>query len=362
MKNSIQLRIITTPEEWITIQHSWNDVLNHSMSNSVFLTFEWLFSWYEQFVSTSTANLFIILVYENDKLIGFLPLFQNRHCNGLFYSKTLSFLGTPDAGSDYLDIVSLKNKEKIVTQCFIDFIFNDGTKEWDRIVFSDIPSNSLCLHYISRFLEDKYYILNFSSLCPVLDLPLNVDIFMANLSKSTLNRNFKKFVLMLQEDSHLNFFRYSYNDLHEGLNLFFDLYESNGTWPLAGQKDFIYHYAKTFNQNTLKVDLLKYDNKCIAGALLLSHNHTISGYLKAVDKTFYPNMSLGHNFIGLSIIRSIEDKFQCYDFSKGDEFYKFHWTNRYNKSNSFIFYNKSFIGHILSTKHIFKNFLKSIIR
>ena len=105
------------------------------------------------------------------------------------------------------------------------------------------------------------------------------------------------------------------------------------------------YIKKTENEEIIHFDSMKAKDKVIACIIHLNYNSTKYMYSIAINKEFDKKISIGNVLLGISIQKAIEDKFETYDFLKGDEDFKFHWTGALNKSID-IHYYKNKIGPV----------------
>jgi CelD/BcsL family acetyltransferase involved in cellulose biosynthesis len=85
----------------------WNELLQASAADSPFLTWEWLHTWWTHL--RGSAGLRLLAVHAGTKLIAIAPFHISR---GTFpWFSRLEFLGTGNAGSDYLDLIVRRGYE-----------------------------------------------------------------------------------------------------------------------------------------------------------------------------------------------------------------------------------------------------------
>ncbi|HQG41045.1 MAG TPA: hypothetical protein PLV76_09165, partial [Spirochaetales bacterium] len=74
----MRAEIITSIPAMKSIRGKWNNLLEASISNTIFLTWEWMYSWAECFI-TEKRELFVICVYDDgDKLVGIAPWYTSK--------------------------------------------------------------------------------------------------------------------------------------------------------------------------------------------------------------------------------------------------------------------------------------------
>src|SRR5205085_5146734 len=98
---------------------------------------------------------------------------------GIVQVREIGFLGLPEAGSDYLDVVIRRGKERLVAQALVNILFGELSSCWDTLALKDIPAESAFLaHFVADLHQrGKHYESQVGSFCPGVRLPDNFDTF-----------------------------------------------------------------------------------------------------------------------------------------------------------------------------------------
>ncbi|MCL4493074.1 MAG: GNAT family N-acetyltransferase [Nitrospirae bacterium] len=359
-----RITVIDSPGEWEKLSGPWKDLLEKSSSATIFLTWKWLSSWAECYLN-ERRKLFILAVYCKDELIGIAPWCIHHIPLKFFTFKQIEFLGGPEAGSDYLDIIIKRGKEKEVTLCIYDFLMNGVPARWDRLMLRDIPSDSLFLLHFLTHIEDegKYVEIRKESFCPIVSLKEKHDSFLSQISSHRRQR-FSRDLKILNRNGEIEH-RYLplKKDIGTTLAGFFSFYKEKKELP----DDKLYLLLEKFlsrcgDEEAVEIDLLKSQEKTLAGLLHLRYRDTLSLYLMATDKSFNNKVSIGNILVGLCIERAKSLGLSTYDFLKGSEHYKFHWANGGRSSISISFPQKKIIPILFVIKKFLKNTAKIILR
>src|SRR5207249_3171661 len=100
----IEVKVIERESDFVALKDEWNGLLARSTANTIFLTWEWLYSWWEHF--QIGRRLAIRLVYDDDQLVGIAPFYyEAARIKGIIPLKSLQWLGTGEVGSDYLNVI-----------------------------------------------------------------------------------------------------------------------------------------------------------------------------------------------------------------------------------------------------------------
>ena len=353
--------IIDSLEGLAQIAQAWNGLLLESRSNTIFLSWEWIYTWSECFLG-SDRGLFVLAVYKDKELIGVAP-WQIRQLRYLGLSmRKIEFLGLPETGSDYLDVFAKRGKEKEVAHQIYHFLQRSAAL-WDSVALQDVSSDSLFLvHFINEMEEaGKYTELRPGAYCPSASLPETFDVFKARLS-SNRREQFSRHLRLLKRNGEVTHRAHLSGDLGPSLKDFHRLYEQR--W---GASEGLFRFLeklilRTEGKRWVELDFLSVGGREIAGLLHLRYGKTLSMYLMGVDHSFDRSISIGNLLVGLSIEKAIAEGFSRYDFLRGDEDYKFHWSNEGKRAVHLYCYGKKTAPLLWMTEQFVKSVAKVLLR
>jgi CelD/BcsL family acetyltransferase involved in cellulose biosynthesis/GNAT superfamily N-acetyltransferase len=168
--------VINNVDEFRALKDEWNDFLSTSRTNTIFLTWEWLYTWWEVF--GKGAELFIVVSRdEQGKLNGIAPLHIRRTRYYKFPIRELTFIGM--GHSDRQDFITDTNDEEI-TDRLLETAYEHRPK-WDVIHLEQIPEHSHLLK--SKLAEQLGRFIEKSSVCPFASIEGEWDTFTKNLGK-----------------------------------------------------------------------------------------------------------------------------------------------------------------------------------
>jgi len=361
--NDFAVDIIESFTQWEELSQRWNELLSKSNADTIFLTWEWLFSWAESYLDEK-RTLCILTVSKDDEIVGIAPWYIQHLNIGPLTVKQIQFLGTPEAGSDYLDVIIKKGQEKAVTHCLYEFLLKDASRRWDCCTLQDIPSNSLfLLHFLSKMEDDgKYAEISRGSFCPAVILPKKGEDLFSNYS-SHRRLQYRRHLKILKSKGDLNYSSYNGENLGQALEDFCAFYEAKNEKHDKTVRPFLSRYAaRSRTGNILHADLLTSNGTLIAGLLNMKYGDTLSQYLMAVDKGHNPQISVGNILVGMCLSKTIDDGYRVYDFLKGPEPYKFHWAEGGRSSINLFFYKRNIGSAYLAVVKFLKYMAKIILR
>ncbi len=118
----------------------WNRLWETDAESEIFQKFEWVRAWWHAY--QERINLFCPVVYEEDRLIGILPLGRT--------GSTLGFLGIP--GSDFTDVICDETRTADVLNAVFSSLLQ--TQGWGQCELHRVPDHSRLVRHISDLVPD----------------------------------------------------------------------------------------------------------------------------------------------------------------------------------------------------------------
>jgi len=363
----VKVERIASIDEFVSLADEWDDLLEKSGQANVFLTHEWMLSWWK--VYGDGGNLFILICrsVENGALVGILPLYRKRE--GYFPRvNILRFIAGSNVGSDFLEPIFLPNSHQQIFEAFFEFL-NKIIYKWDVIEFSSVDVDSIFYHVLNdkknKFLKFNQYD---SQLCPYVNLPESWEEMLTSLSKKvrqkvgyyrrSLDRNSSYEILRVTNETELkdslDYLMHIRKDRLEAKGIEFDKVSSL-------YKKFHEKIMKSFlNKGWLNLYFLKLRNKPVAFVYQFVFQGRVFFYQTGFDRT-YSAQSVGFVLLGHVIEHVIDEKYKIFEFLRGDEGYKYDW-GRINarKISDITICSSSTLSKIYISKNMLKK--KLIIR
>jgi CelD/BcsL family acetyltransferase involved in cellulose biosynthesis len=173
----MKIEIIENSTAFAACRDEWNDLLQRSSCDHVFLTHEWVSAWWDIF--GSERSLFVVCVRNGSTLSGIAPLYlEDTHLPlGISISR-LGILGDVMVGSDFLDLIVAPDQAGETRKVLWDTI--KSAKAWDAFSLRDIDESSETIPALKALAtDDGYrYAVHPCFPCPWMPLPDTWEEFM----------------------------------------------------------------------------------------------------------------------------------------------------------------------------------------
>ena len=345
---------VNTTRQFLELEHEWNKVLDRSRDKNIFLTWQYLSTYWKHF--GRDKKLRVLFVEDKNEVIAIAPLRQSRYgfMNSLGYDviEPLGYRGLTPEGADYTGLLLGKNEAECL-QLFLNHLVERD--DWDFIHMDDIPGTSI-LHDLLP--KSSGVIPGFEmeqgAKCPYMPIPNSMDILMNGLS-ANLRRNLRRRLRKLEKDYHrVELKNYDeFTSIEEAMKIFFELHQKRwksqrmpGVFKTKEVRDFYIDVVKLFADNGwLALYFLTANDEPVASQYCLEYDRKMYFCLPGFDPD-YSKYGVGNLILAKIIEKCVEKGIEEYDFLKGDESYKFDWTSTYRRNWGIRFVNRKFTSSL----------------
>ncbi|MFC1822442.1 GNAT family N-acetyltransferase [Thermodesulfobacteriota bacterium] len=342
------IKIIRSIERLEPIKNQWERLAQLDSRDGFFKDWDWQTGWFKYF--GKSGDLYILIVEDSGGVIkGILPLARYKvHLFPLIQCTVLGFMGREIVSGDYLDVLADTEDKAAVVDMATNWLLSQKIK-FSFLMFGEIikddPTYLQCQKISStkglpiRLQENRN--------CPYIELPKSFDLYLQSLSKNfrynIRRRNRKVFIqsggrVVITEDA---------RGLKQGLKDLFKLHILR--WGNAG-------ISCTFENETFRafvVDVcqklavkksvrlyrLFLKEKSVAAMLIFYWGESAIFYQMGWDPSF-KKYSPGVVLMSKTIEDAIDMGKRYYDFLRGDEPYKWKWTNSHRKTTTLMLPNR----------------------
>ena len=283
-----KIDILNDASQFRDMRDEWNYLLSRSITDTIFLTWEWLFAWWTVF--GKNGRLFIITVRNIDnELIGLAPLFLRKTKYYKFPIIELTLIGI--GHSDRQDFIVSKESSG-VTNALISEIYKKK-QLWDILRIEQIFKKSAlqCCSGLGDFPAE----VEMASLCPYVTVAGDWEAFYKSLRKK-FKKDIRHKINKLKKLGKWEFKVKSNNiGINEVTSLMYNVEMNSrkiisGTafMQIKGNRDFIGKFIQLSNQRGwFDLSVISLANKPIAYLFGFIYKNKYYAYNMAYDKRYY---------------------------------------------------------------------------
>jgi CelD/BcsL family acetyltransferase involved in cellulose biosynthesis len=185
------LDVLRSREEFDALEGEWTDLLARSENDNVFLSWEWLRTWWE--VYGALGRLLVVTARQDGRLAAAAPFCVVEGARvGPWIPRELRLLGTLEVCSDFVDIVVDRSAPPDLRTEILHFIRTSLGGEWDVARLDSVPADSPAIDAVRRVFGRGPFrpFVEIGPRCPYLPLPATFDMLM-----SSLDPGFRKAIL-----------------------------------------------------------------------------------------------------------------------------------------------------------------------
>lgn len=325
--------VIEDPGRIGRLREEWRELLAASDADGLFLTPEWLATWWEHF--GEGRRLALLTLRRHRQLVGLAPLFSGRRRFGrVVPQRLIEWLGTGVVGSDYLDAAARRGHEAEVARGVAEFLGREGAV----VTLSHVrDAGSLAGAVAAELAQTGWTVARrIIETCPYIPLKGHTwESYLASLGPSH-RYNFTRRLKNLHKAGTLVFEVVEKDDQRrEALEAFCALHhdrwdERGGSDALQSPQELAFHDAFTklaLERGWLRLCVLRLDGRPIGALYGMRYGPTFYFYQSGFDPA-YRRQSVGLVTMGLAIRQALAEGAEEYDLLHGTESYKFLWTDR----------------------------------
>jgi CelD/BcsL family acetyltransferase involved in cellulose biosynthesis len=324
------IEVIAGARELFSLRDEWNALLQRTPSDGVFLTHEWLHTWWKHLAEG--RRLSVLAVRSNGVLEAIVPLALRPPQYSRMMPQLFEFIGTGVIGSDYLDIIVPDEKRESVLPEIGRYLRQQGI----MLHLGQARADGNAAGLAQQLAAEHWGVVKRSiNVCPFIRLEGHSwETYLAALGSShryNLQRRSRKLansqgfeVLCASTPQEADRFLEILIDLHR------KRWSSRREASDAFQNEEIIDFHREFvqlalNRGWLRLWTIWLDGRPLAALYALSYRGRHSFYQSGFDPECH-QWSPGLVIMGLSIRKAVEEGASEYDFLHGNEEYKFHWA------------------------------------
>ncbi len=330
--DNLLVTVIEDPARLVHLAEEWDELLEDSDADCLFLTREWLDTWWRSF--STGRKLALVTVRRHSRLLGLAPFFtETTRFGGLLPYSSLQFMGSGLVGSDYLDVIVRRGYDAQVSRTLAEFF----QRRRAVMTLTHLHAKQHLAAGMVHELEQSGWTVQSMpvDVCPHIPLKGHTwESYLASLGSQhryNFNRRLKNlhklgtvvFEMVEKEDQRQEALR-TLIDLH---NLRWD--ERGGSETMRSPDIQAFHEAfsrTALERGWLRLFVLRLDGRPLGALYGFRHDRRFYFYQSGFDPA-YRQHSVGLVTMGLAIKHALADGVEDYDLLHGTEAYKFLWAS-----------------------------------
>lgn len=306
------------------LQAEWNALLERSVSNTPFSTWEWHKHWWDAY---HPGDLWLITVRDDlGRLLGIASLFIKTSAN----ERSLHFVGCEDV-TDYLDFIVDKQHQDVVYRMIAETLLANR-HAFDTLDLCNIPQESPTFQNFPALLEAKGFTVATKpyEVCPIITLPETFDAYLDALDKKQGKELRRKLRVAEGQGDSVSWYTVNEtHDLHAEVEKFMKLmaasHPEKAQFLLDDQHVAFFQsiVPAAMAAGWLQLNFLNVAGESVAAYLNFDYQNQIMVYNSGLEPNKAAALSPGIILLAYNIRDAIEKKRSVFDFLRGDEQYKY---------------------------------------
>ncbi len=326
----MELTLYPDSEGFADLRAEWNELLGRSHFDTIFLTWEWQSTWWQQ-LGRARGPLFLLAARQAGRLVGIIPLYRT----GTPGAYTLQVVGCVEV-SDYLDLLVESGQEEAVYAAFLDWLAGPQAPAWDCLELCNQPAASLTHSRLPSLARqhDWWVEVVHEDVCPIVDLPESWDAYLEQLDKKQRHEIRRKLRRVEREaaDARVRFVDGG-DALDAEVDLFVELHRRSDTlkseFMVPQMQAFFHAIARVAAEaGWLQLSFMEVAGRPVASYFCFDYRDQVLVYNSGYDPELYPQLSSGWVLLAHVIQRAIEHGRTRLDFLQGNEDYKYRFGGK----------------------------------
>jgi CelD/BcsL family acetyltransferase involved in cellulose biosynthesis len=326
---------ITTEEEFKALETEWFELEQAGAVPNVFLTWEWISSWWEHFGAEYSLRVLAARERVAGELVGLAPLMLRRRKVGPIGYRELAFIGTGRAAPDHLDFIVRPGREQDVVPALISQL-RAHQREWDILNLAGVSSESQAAALLLDQVPAQWIEVFDTGICPYILLPDSWEVFRNQYIGKNLSRNIERCDrrLLREFPDQVAYRQVQHQDeIGPAMASLFRLHQrvqqangNAGAFSDPHMERFHLDVAiRFFRRGWLRLYVLTVAGQDISVLYCYRYRDVVSFYQTGYELE-WGAYGPGRQIIAHAVRRAIEEGAREFDFLRGDEAYKSKWT------------------------------------
>jgi CelD/BcsL family acetyltransferase involved in cellulose biosynthesis len=367
---AVRIRVVRTFEDFLALAGRWNALLKETGSDSVFLTWEWLYTWAKHYLEE--GQLWVVLAFKKDELIGIAPFCLRPRVTAMITIREMRFLGSDDVGSTNLDFIVRRKHKATVLRAIYRHIHEEASGAWDLLTLSELPAESSSIDLWELLVAEAGRVIEVAGMTvePFIDLRDGLEHFLASLSGNERS-NLRRKQRHLEGLGSVTYERMSSTrDVEKAMDLLVDLHQMRwrqkgaaGVFADERRRRFHREVARAFSEKGwLRMDFLRLGGEAIAGVYGYAYGDRYSFYLPGLNPKIAARSSPGILLLFRCVEEAVSEGYNEFNLLQGAADYKMAWATGLRRCVTLQYYNRRVSSALVKALESGKSMIKILMR
>ena len=373
LPTGLRVEVVDTVARLDELASKWEELVETTQQRSFFLRWDWVRTWWEVF--GADKRLWVLAVWHpNGRLLGFAPWYVGRELVAGVPCRVLRWLGDGEAvAPEYLDLISRPEDSEDVAQAVAQFLMGAGVGEWDAASLRRVRPQSQAMRKLRELIEagrGSADVLDEPLPCPYIDLPETWEAYYKQLSPN-MQHNIARRRKKLDKEFPDNGFTFGApdGDARQGLLALRELHLKRKATqgidsPFARQDYLDFHLRlaeRLAREERLYLSFLSIAGAPVAAQYGFRENGTLYAYQTCFDPAYGKN-GVAQILLGYILQTEIQLGTKRIDFLRGDEPYKYDWTQTEHRLARIEIGNRTAAGRLATAARRSRAHLRGLRR
>lgn len=329
-----QYQILRSVEEFNDLRAPWTALLQLAEISSPFLTWEWMFTWWQHYcVGDKQRRLAIIVARNGNEIVAILPGYVRRVSTFGAELSEFAFLGTEYESTDYLQVVGAAGGTTLLP-AMLEFLMKE-----EPGLDAFVMENVLETHPLLQSLRTLASRSGFSyerephRTCPYLDIRGDWEAYLAGLS-AKMRKNVRRATRQLLDKGAEFSLVSDRAEVASAVADLFRLHERRFASKNAStgfradlRQPFHARVSELFlDRGILRLFRVVVKRQTVATLYCFEFGGGLFYFQSGMDPA-WEKLSVGTALVGHAVKHAFDSELNLFDFMRGSEEYKFRWTN-----------------------------------
>ncbi|MBN1587679.1 MAG: GNAT family N-acetyltransferase [Candidatus Omnitrophica bacterium] len=337
-----------------SIKSQWEALHSEAGANRFFLSWAWISNWWKHFGTPEDLRLLVFI--DQDQWVGAVPFYLKQgRLSGVPGVRQIRFVGDgANVASDHLGFLARPGYETLVAEGAADYWSKSA--DWDSIYLRGFPQEDPALRVFIQCLEGHGYKVSeapMAEACPYIALPKTWDEYLGSLSDN-MKRNVKRRRRKIEREHKIQSLSFeSPAQVEEGMQALRVLHAQSKTLQGIPSKfedpayaGFHLDLARELSRTgKLYLSALAVDGKPAAIQYGFKTGKQLCAYQTGFDPE-YRQLGVFQIHFGNLIEEAITGGLEEIDLLRGDESYKYDWTQTERRNAELRVHNRTLRGRL----------------